>query len=138
MFEDIKLLRPTTLAGVPRFWNVIYSEYKKALNLALAKRVLEEEVKRVEASKGEKSAGAEGGTAQPSTGFGFVEEVEKEVKKEFKNLLGGRLHAVTTGGAPTSEAVKQFLTQCFECPVIESYGITEAGGKARPRAIAER
>ena len=137
LFEDIKLLKPTTLAGVPRFWNVIYSEYKKALSLALAKRALEEEAKQQahqaqqtqqETPEKEKEKEGERVGVVGGGGYWFVEEVEREVMQEFRGMLGGRMQGITTGGAPTSEAVKKFLADCYQCVVVESYGITETGG----------
>jgi len=68
-------------------------------------------------------------------GYWFVEEVEREVMQEFRGMLGGRMQGITTGGAPTSEAVKKFLAECYQCVVVESYGITETGGNDPHPAI---
>jgi thioester reductase-like protein len=50
--------------------------------------------------------------------------------EEFKYILGGRMRAMTTGGAPTSQAVVDFLRVCFKCPVYNGYASTECGSIA--------
>lgn len=57
-----------------------------------------------------------------------IENVENIVLKEFSSLLGRRIKRIVTGGAPTSPTVKEFVKKCFQCDVIDSYGITEVGG----------
>jgi fatty acid CoA ligase FadD9 len=42
-------------------------------------------------------------------------------------LLGDRLCAVLIGSAPTAPEIAQWLADCFEVPVYEGYGSTEAG-----------
>jgi long-subunit acyl-CoA synthetase (AMP-forming) len=37
LFEDIQVIRPTSLISVPRFWNVLYAEYQKMLSLYKSK-----------------------------------------------------------------------------------------------------
>eukprot|EP01124_Arcella_intermedia_P026268 TRINITY_DN4894_c0_g2_i1.p1 TRINITY_DN4894_c0_g2~~TRINITY_DN4894_c0_g2_i1.p1 ORF type:complete len:121 (-),score=29.88 TRINITY_DN4894_c0_g2_i1:129-491(-) len=44
--------------------------------------------------------------------------------------LGGRVWKITTGGAPTSPEVIDFLRSTYSCIVDESYGTTEIGGIA--------
>ena len=44
---------------------------------------------------------------------------------------------IVTGGAPTSEAVMDFLRKCFApCPVYDGYGTTEVGGIATQNKIS--
>jgi long-subunit acyl-CoA synthetase (AMP-forming) len=45
----------------------------------------------------------------------------------IREMVGGRVTILVTGSAPTSDAVKSFLEVCFNCPVIDGYGSTEAG-----------
>jgi long-subunit acyl-CoA synthetase (AMP-forming) len=37
LFEDIQIIRPTSIVSVPRFWNVLHSEYQKILSLMMEK-----------------------------------------------------------------------------------------------------
>jgi long-chain acyl-CoA synthetase len=46
----------------------------------------------------------------------------------MKNLLGGNVRAMVTGGAPISADVLNFLKISFCCPITEVYGMTESGG----------
>lgn len=55
-------------------------------------------------------------------------KAKEEVLEHFRGILGGRTSCLVTGSAPTSEAVKDFLRECFRVPVIDGYGSTEAGG----------
>jgi long-subunit acyl-CoA synthetase (AMP-forming) len=84
-YEDLQLLRPDSILGAPRLWNHLFSEYEQALDEALA--------------------------AQPEESR---PKVEAEVLERFRVLFGGRLEVVTTGGAPTGQAVLEFMKKvCF-------------------------
>lgn len=50
--------------------------------------------------------------------------VMEEMRRSF---LGDRLLVVSVGTAPTAPEVVAFLQQCFEVPVIDVFGSTEAG-----------
>lgn len=70
----------------------------------------------------------------------------KSVRAKFQGILGNRLIRVSTGSAPTSPAVKQFLAEYYSClilifdyhlshlfsfrcfnAIVDAYGCTEAG-----------
>eukprot|EP01118_Nematostelium_gracile_P002797 TRINITY_DN13119_c0_g1_i1.p1 TRINITY_DN13119_c0_g1~~TRINITY_DN13119_c0_g1_i1.p1 ORF type:complete len:231 (+),score=37.10 TRINITY_DN13119_c0_g1_i1:125-817(+) len=57
--------------------------------------------------------------------------VEKQILRQFSSALGGRTNSIVTGSAPTSQAVIQFLMNCFECGITNGYGSTEVGGISR-------
>jgi fatty acid CoA ligase FadD9 len=44
-----------------------------------------------------------------------------------RSFLGDRLTAVMIGSAPTAPEIMQWLSECFQMPVYEGYGSTEAG-----------
>lgn len=46
----------------------------------------------------------------------------------MKNVLGGRIRFMVSGGAPLSIDVKNFLTVIFSAPIFEAYGMTETAG----------
>jgi len=50
------------------------------------------------------------------------------VFNKLKNLMGGRLRGVLSGGAPLSRDTQEFLLICFCCPVVQGYGLTETCG----------
>ncbi|CAE7041250.1 car [Symbiodinium natans] len=50
--------------------------------------------------------------------------------EELRKSFGGRLHSVSTGSAPVTKRLFDFLQLCFEsdrCSVTNSYGATEVG-----------
>ena len=48
--------------------------------------------------------------------------------KFMRDLLGGRVRMLCSGGAPLSIEVKNFLTVVFNTPILEAYGATESAG----------
>jgi long-chain acyl-CoA synthetase len=46
----------------------------------------------------------------------------------IRNILGGQLRAVVSGGAPLNSETQRFMNICFCCPVIQGYGLTETCG----------
>ncbi len=100
LFEDIRIVRPTTLLFIPRACELIYQHY-----LAEVQRMVAE--------------GADAAVA------------DTRVRVEMhKNFLGDRLNATGVGSSPTAPEVRQFIAECFDIPIIEGYGCTEAGGGA--------
>ncbi len=57
-------------------------------------------------------------------GISEEEEIKSEMRRTF---LGDRISLINTGSAPTSPEVSNFLRECFQIPVIDSYGLTECG-----------
>src|SRR3546814_17837072 len=56
------------------------------------------------------------------------EDIRAEVMAEMRrNFLGDRLCMISTGSAPTTPEVKDFISECFQLPANEGYGTTEAG-----------
>ncbi|KAL0491093.1 hypothetical protein AKO1_009729 [Acrasis kona] len=54
----------------------------------------------------------------------------KNIDSQYKHILGGRIRAMTTGGAPTNQHVIDFLKKIFSCPVYHGYASTECGSIA--------
>ena len=46
----------------------------------------------------------------------------------MRDILGGNVRFLLSGGAPLSAEVKRFLTVIFSAPILEAYGMTEAAG----------
>ena len=98
LFEDIRLVRPTRLLLMPRVSGMIYSDYQTEL-LRRARR---------------------DDAVRP--------QIEDDVMREMRgSFLGDRLIFLATGAAPTAREVASFLERCFDVPVIDTYGSTEAG-----------
>lgn len=49
---------------------------------------------------------------------------------KIRNLLGGRVRQMLSGGAPLSQDTQYFMNVCFCCPVGQGYGLTETCGGA--------
>ena len=97
LFEDIRLVRPTFLLLVPRISEMIHQAYRT-------------EVLRVQRT----------GLPEPVA--------EAQVRQAMgPAFLGDRLTLALVGSAPTAPEVLDFLATCFEIPVYEAYGSTEAG-----------
>lgn len=56
----------------------------------------------------------------------------------MKNVLGGRVRFMVSGGAPLNIEIKSFLTVIFSAPIFEAYGITEAAGSVTCTAFWDR
>jgi long-chain acyl-CoA synthetase len=46
----------------------------------------------------------------------------------IRNILGGQLRAVLSGGAPLNPETQRFMNICFCCSVTQGYGLTETCG----------
>jgi fatty acid CoA ligase FadD9 len=97
LFEDIRLVRPTFLNLVPRISEMFHQSY-------LGER------QRLE-----------------RTGVAAAEAGERVRAVWRGTFLGDRLTAAMIGSAPTAPETAQWLATCFEIPVYEGYGSTEAG-----------
>ncbi len=60
------------------------------------------------------------------------------VFQKIKELLGGEIKQIVSGGAPLSKEVKDFFSIVFSCPVEEVYGATEATGGVTSTCIWDR
>jgi long-chain acyl-CoA synthetase len=56
----------------------------------------------------------------------------------MKNVLGGRVRFMVSGGAPLNIEIKSFLTVIFSAPIFEAYGITESAGSVTCTAFWDR
>jgi fatty acid CoA ligase FadD9 len=104
LFEDIQRARPTSLMLIPRVSSMIYQRFQsEVVKRALARGV----DRRDEAARS-----------------GIEEEIIAEMRG---SLLGDRLVYALAGTAPTAPEVRAFIERCFEIPLFDSYGSTEAG-----------
>ncbi|KAG2392176.1 hypothetical protein C9374_012428 [Naegleria lovaniensis] len=60
-------------------------------------------------------------------GEGPISQEQESIYQQIRNMLGGRIKSLVTGGASTSPQVIQFLKDCFKCPVFNGYSSTECG-----------
>jgi fatty acid CoA ligase FadD9 len=108
LFEDITLLQPTFINGVPRMFDVLRSQYHELL-----------------AERRRSHAHADSTT------------LEAELLAELRAMFGPRLQAAFVGSAKPSPALLEFLRKLFaDCWMIEGYGTTEVGTIAVDGIIA--
>eukprot|EP00937_MAST-01D_sp_MAST-1D-sp2_P005444 g5444.t1 len=123
LMEDIAELRPTLFMAVPRLLN----------------RMHDKVMAKVEAQRGccgnwpppclnRKMfkwgyAKKKSELSLPSVEHGFW---DSSVFSTVARRLGGRVRSITTGAAPISKDVMDFLRICFSCDVFEGYGQTES------------
>jgi fatty acid CoA ligase FadD9 len=99
LFEDFRLVRPTSIAFIPRVIDIVHDRYKS-------------EVARRAAQLPQRAAGS----------------IEADVLAEMRSFLGDRLVAGSVGTAPAGEDAKAFMQACFGISLVEGYGSTECGG----------
>ncbi|KAI9353866.1 hypothetical protein BDR26DRAFT_907251 [Obelidium mucronatum] len=115
LLEDISVLRPTVFTSVPRLLNRIYERIiagamsGSAVKQALFNRAVAAKLANL------KATGCLTHSLWDRLVFGKVQAV-----------LGGRVRLVTSGSAPITSDVLNFLRIAFSCPVIEGYGQTES------------
>ena len=51
--------------------------------------------------------------------------MDKLIFKSITKLIGGRLRAIVTGGAPLSPRTHEYIIACMCCPMLQGYGLTE-------------
>ncbi len=104
LFEDIRRTRPTSLMLIPRVSAMIHQRFQSEA----VKRAAERGVDR-----SDEAARA---------------RIEDEIIGEMRgSFLGDRLVYAMAGTAPTAPEVRDFIERCFEIPLFDTYGSTEAG-----------
>ena len=113
--DDIKLLKPTSLVGIPRMLNKIYDGIHFKMKMegpekyAFFLKALNEKI----------SALRKDGTLTHP-------EYDSILFDKIKQILGGELRFIGTGSAPISRDVLELFRVVFCCSVVEGYGQTES------------
>lgn len=98
IFEDIALIRPTSLTLVPRVCEMLHGQFLQAFNRCAATR---------------KDHAA------------LRTEILAEMRRE---KMGGRVVRMNFGSAPLTQTLKEFVADLMGIPLDESFGSTEASG----------
>jgi len=112
LLEDLAACQPTVFCGVPRLFNRIYDKIMTQINESsfLKKKLFHQaytwKKKNLEAN------------GDLTSKFDFV-------FSKIRNVFGGKVRLMTTGSAPISPVIMEFLRICGSCPVLEGYGQTE-------------
>ncbi len=131
--EDLATIRPTVLVAVPRLYERIYEEVRRQAQASPLKRRM---IARAGSLGWERHEHRHGRGPAP----GLVARamlwplLERLVARKVLAAFGGRARVAMSGGAALSAKVAQFLVG-LGLPLIEGYGLTEAGPVVTSTAI---
>lgn len=114
LMDDIKELQPTLFASVPRLLNRFYDKVMAGVNASKVKQFM------FNMAMSSKSKELKRSIIRNDSIW------DKVVFKAIQQGLGGKVRLITTGSAPLSPKVLQFLRCCVGCPIVEGYGQTES------------
>ena len=116
---DLRALRPTFVLGVPAIWESV----RKAI------------VDSVHASSHSKKdrfrRALETRTKQKGCGVAFPPQSDVEEFNDARDMLGGRLRFMLTGGGPTAAATQKFISVVI-APLVNGFGLTETMAYVHP------
>ena len=117
LIGDIAKLRPTFFGSFPAFFNKIYQKIRE--NIENKPSFLQTIVDQAIQTK-----------IRNFLKYGQIHHVFYDflVFKIMRNILGGNIRFMVSGGAPLSIEVKNFLTVVYSAPILEAYGMTESAG----------
>jgi len=113
ILDDIRILKPNVLAGVPRLFQRIHDRVMASVNNSnFIKRWLFHWAfqRKLEALK---------------TGDNYHLYDRVVFNRLNKQIFGGNLIRIISGSAPLSEDLYNFLRVCFTTSIVEGYGLTE-------------
>lgn len=113
---DLRAVRPTLMAGVPRVWETIKKGIQDIVNDPKQTNWIKKWIF--------------------ETGFAAKKHAlihenrdtpmwNKLLFDKFKQQTGGRLELMISGGAPLNKETQEFVRICFGAPVCQGYGLTE-------------
>jgi fatty acid CoA ligase FadD9 len=103
LLYDFKKIEPTHVGATPILWNLLHQDFVSQV----ASRM----------------AAAPGGLAVKIA-------IEKEVGDDMRHSLGRRLHVASSGGAPITPEVLQWIKTYMRVDIANAYGTRETGGIA--------
>jgi len=121
---DASVLRPTIMACVPLILDRIF----KGINDNVRKKG-EFTEKLFDFCVRYKMAAAARGEGTPI--------MDRLIFKSVRQLLGGRVRLLMSGGAPLSAETHNYIRTCMGCPLLQGYGLTETSACASLMQIDE-
>lgn len=106
LFDDWKLARPTQVAMVPRVIEMLFHQYRRAVDHRIAE-----------------------GIPPAVAGVDAGQDIRD-------TTLGGRVLGGFTGTAPLTPQLRQFLQSVLQIDLVDGYGMTEVGMVALDNSIA--
>ncbi|XP_074649293.1 long-chain-fatty-acid--CoA ligase 1-like [Tubulanus polymorphus] len=114
LLEDIRELKPQLFPTVPRLLNRVYDQVMASVNSSILKKTI------FNLAMKRKEAELRSGIIRNDSVW------DKLAFRKVQQILGGKLKLITTGSAPLSEKVLNFIRCAAGCAVIEGYGQTES------------
>uniref|UniRef100_A0A7S0UJY6 Long-chain-fatty-acid--CoA ligase n=1 Tax=Polytomella parva TaxID=51329 RepID=A0A7S0UJY6_9CHLO len=116
LVEDIAVLRPTVLIGVPRVFERIYNRINDQVRTSsfIRRSLFNWAVNRK--------------TYFLKRGYPHAQAaplVSKVVFQKVADRLGGRIRIIVSGGAPLAPHIETFMRVVFNAFVVQGYGLTE-------------
>ncbi|EKM82807.1 hypothetical protein AGABI1DRAFT_82536 [Agaricus bisporus var. burnettii JB137-S8] len=114
LLEDAQILKPNLFPSVPRVLNRIYQAAMAGGNVPglkgkIFRKALDTKLERLHVT---------GEVTHPLW--------DRIVFRKIQRVLGGQLQLVTSGSAPISAEIMDFIKIAFACEVSEGYGMTES------------
>lgn len=119
--EDMKIIKPTVAAAVPRFYEKIYSRIVEKAKLSPLRYRLFEWCVSVGAQMTKKRMEKERPSFLLKRSYAVAQAL---LFKKIKQGLGGRIRFFISGGAPLSKSLAEFFYNCGVL-ILEGYGLTE-------------
>ena len=133
--EDMQTLRPTVMLAVPRLFDRVRAKIEERANRSALSRVLMAWTQKVGWERCiEQAHKAETQSWLKQTYWQFV---GSRLAARVRSAFGGRVHMLICGGAPLSAETSRFMA-AMELPVLQGYGLTEAGPAVTGCKIDER
>lgn len=113
LLDDLSVLRPTIICGVPRVWNRIVDGMKTQISHlpSIVQTILNYAMKWK--------------SHQFKNGKPFSLLLDTLLFRNFINALGGKVRLIVSGGAPILPDVYDFLTLTITPNIVSGYGLTE-------------
>lgn len=113
--SDLKALKPTIMAAVPRLLNRLYDKDQALVQRSAIRRMLHNMAMKSKESELKR------GILRKSSIW------DRLVFKKTQDSFGGNVRLVLVGSAPLSPKVLDYTRCALGCPVVEGYGQTECG-----------
>jgi long-chain acyl-CoA synthetase len=120
LMEDIKIIKPTILPGVPRVFDRVYSKAMSQVQSSAMKRCLYN----IAFNNKRKRLDCDHVKSEDTHLWNHL------IFNKMKSALGGNVKVIISGAAPLAQHVEDFLRISMCCPVVQGYGLTETNASS--------
>ncbi len=133
--EDMQTVRPTVMLAVPRLFEKVRNT---AVSRSESSRFNRWLLRATESAGWARRQAAEGAAPSPTLSKRlFWVLIGRLVAQRLRRVFGGRIRIVVSSGAPLSADTARFL-DAMEFPLVEGYGLTEAGPAVTGSSLQNR